>query len=186
MKKSILAIAALTAVFSLNAAENLMKTAKYEVFPGNWYKALINDSNLGKGIDPDLDRTTNKRKGMLADGELFQRAVCYNYHGAAEAQRFVTVVVDLGKEYDVEKVTIGAMENNSGYKPGKYTAEISSDNLTFKPFASGEKWEKGQKNKNYTRSAEMTANAEKCRYVKVKVWTASTWLNLTEIGVYGK
>ena len=185
MKKSILAIAVLTAIFSLNAGE-LIKPATYQVFPGNWYKALINDPNLGKGIDPDLDRATNKRKGMLTDNKIFQRAVCYNYHGTAEAQRFITVVVDLGKEFAVDKVTIGAVENNSGYKPGKYTVEISSDNMTFKPFASGEKWEKGQKDKNYTRVAEVTANAEKCRYVKVKVWAASTWLNLTEIGVCGK
>lgn len=185
MKKSIIAIAVLTAIISLNAGE-LIKPAGYQVFPGNWYKALLNDKTLGKGIDPDHDRTANKRKGMLTDGKIFQRAACYNYHGAIEAQRFITVVVDLGKEYAVDKVAISAVENNSGYKPGKYTVEVSSDNMVFKPFAEGDKWEKGATDKHYTRVAEVTANPEKCRYVRVKVWAKAAWINLTEIGVYGK
>jgi len=32
----------------------------------------------------------------------------------------------------------------------------------------------------------VTANPEKCRYVRVKVWAKAAWLNLSEIGVYGK
>ena len=181
--KKIACLIAVVAAISAVQADDLMKTATYEVFPGNWNKALINDTNLGKHIDPDLDRTTNKRKGLLTDGKVFQRAVCYNYHWTPQDQRFVTVVVDLGAPRDVEKVTIGVTQNNDGYTPDKYSVETSNDNVAYTALGEGSTWNK----KTYERHAEVVpAAAAKCRYIRVKVWAKSAWINLTEIGVSGK
>ena len=111
----------------VTAAENLMtkKDVSYQVFPGDWNKKLINDKNLGKFLDPDLDRATNKRKGLLADGKKDQRAVCYNYHWTKKDLRFVTIVVDLGKEYNLSKVNIVAFRNNDAYNPSFFDISVS-------------------------------------------------------------
>ena len=181
--KKIVSLIAIVAVISAVHAENLTKTATYEVFPGDWNKPLINDKNLGKHIDPDFDRTANKRKGMLTDGKVFQRAVCYNYHWTPQDKRFVTVVVDLGAPRDVAKVTIGVTQNNEGYAPDKYSVEVSNDNVAYTALGNGNTWNK----KSYERHAEVVPGAAaKCRYVRVRVWAKSAWINLTEIGVFGK
>ena len=184
MKKICVTFLALLA-FALCGAENLLSAtgASYSVFPGDWNKNLVNDKNLGKMIDPDFDRATEKRKGMLADGVTAQRAVCYNYHWTAKDQRFVTIVADLGKKYAVDSVRIVAFRNNEAYQPGKFEVAVSSDNIEFKELAKGDNW--GTRAR-YERFADVEASGAKCRYVRIKVWTCGSWINISEIGVFGK
>ena len=177
----------LVALFSLNlcGAENLLTAAgaSYTVFPGDWNKNLVNDKNLGKMIDPDFDRANEKRKGLLADGVTAQRAVCYNYHWTAKDQRFVTIVADLGKEYAVDSVRIVAFRNNEAYQPGNFEVAVSSDNIECKELAKGDAWVTKAR---YERIADVAASSVKCRYVRIKVWTCGSWINISEIGVFGK
>lgn len=172
-------------VMSVSGAENLLKApgASYTVFPGDWNKNLINDKNLGKMIDPDFDRSAEKRKGMLCDGITSQRAVCYNYHWTVKDQRFLTIVVDLGKETAVDNVKIVAFRNNDSYQPGKYEVAVSSDNAAFTDLGKGDEWVTKAR---YLRIADVAASGAKCRYIRIKVWTLGAWLNISEIEVTGK
>lgn len=167
------------------AAENLMtkKEVSYQVFPGDWNKKLLTDKNLGRFLDPDLDRATNKRKGLLADGKKEQRGVCYNYHWTKKDLRFVTIVVDLGKEYNLSKVNIVAFRNNEAYNPSFFDISVSSDNVKFTDAAKGTTWEKKG---HYQRIAKANLTNIKCRYVKIKVGTSSTWINISEIEIFDK
>lgn len=175
----------LFSVSIVTAAENLMtkKEVSYQVFPGDWNKKLLTDKNLGRFLDPDLDRATNKRKGLLADGKKEQRGVCYNYHWTKKDLRFVTIVVDLGKEYNLSKVNIVAFRNNDAYNPSFFDISVSSDNVKFTDAAKGTTWEKKG---HYQRIAKANLTNIKGRYVKIKVGTSSTWINISEIEIFDK
>lgn len=166
-------------------AENLMKTAgvSYQVFPGDWNKKLQNDKNLGKFIDPDLDRVSGKRKGLLADGKTEQRGICYNYHWTLKNLRFVTIVVDLGKEQEISGLKLVAFQNNEAYKPSFFEVAASSDNVSYRDIAKGDQWET---QKRYLRVAQVAVKDTKCRYLRIKIGTAVAWINISEIEVYGK
>lgn len=170
---------------ALSGAENLMKApgTSYMVFPGDWNKNLINDKNLGKMIDPDFDREKETRKGLLADGVTTQRGVCYNYHWTKKDLRFVTIVVDLGKECAIENVRIVAFRNNEAYQPGKFEVALSSDNIAYTELGKGDSWETKER---YLQIADVASTGAKCRYVRIKVWTLGAWINISEIGITGK
>ena len=172
-------------ILSVAGAENLLAApgASYTVFPGDWNKKLINDKNLGKYIDPDYDRATEKRRGLLTDGKTEQRAVCYNYHWTLKDQRFITIVADLGKESTIDNVQIVAFRNNDAYQPGKFEIAISNNNVEYTDLAKGDSW---VVKKHYQCFADIPANGAKCRYIRIKVWTLGAWINISEIGVSGK
>ncbi len=171
----------------LQGAENLMQKPEtvYEVFPGKWNRELLKSKTLGKLIDPDLDRATGKRKGLLADKKTFQQAVCYNYHRTPLELSFVTIEIDLGKPFTLGRIKVAAMENNNMYNPSKLEVSGSSDKVVFKELGSSAEWPKDPKNK-YIRIANLTGEWKDCRFLRIRVYCNKSWINVTEIEVYDK
>lgn len=171
-------------VCMLTAAENLMKKPEttYKVSPGNWHKGILSSKKLGNLIDRDLDTATGKRKGMLSDGKTFQQAVAYNYHNKPKEQRYLTVDIDLGKPVDLSSINVIVMENNNLHKPEKAEITVSTDNMIFRDTVTVKDWVK----KQYDRKAVFSKEWKQVRFVRVKVYCASTWINLTEVEIFAK
>jgi hypothetical protein len=169
----------------LQGAENLMQKPEtvYEVFPGQWNKSLLKSEKFV--IDPDLDRATGKRKGMLADKKTFQKAVCYNYHRTPLELSFVTIEIDLGKPFTLGQIKVAATENNSMYTPSKVVVSGSADKVTFRELGSSAEWTKDPKNK-YVLTASLSGEWKDCRFLRIKVFCEKSWINITEIEVYDK
>ena len=53
----------------------------------------------------------------------------------------------------------------------------------IKELAKGDNW--GTRAR-YECFADVEASGAKCRYVRIKVWTCGSWINISEIGVFGK
>ena len=119
----------------------------------------------------------------LADGKTEQRGICYNYHWTLKDLRFVTIVVDLGKEQEISGLKLVAFQNNEAYKPSFFEVAASSDNVSYRDIAKGDQWET---RKRYLRVAQVAAKDTKCRYLRIKIGTAVAWINISEIEVYGK
>ncbi|MBR2425219.1 MAG: hypothetical protein IKB16_00615 [Lentisphaeria bacterium] len=176
--------AVLFASIVICGAENLMKqkTTTYKVSPGSWYKGILKSKQLGKLIDRDLDMTSGKRKGMLSDGKTFQQAVAYNYHNIPKEKRFLTVDIDLGKAVDLDTINVIVMENNNMHKPSHVEVSFSQDNMVFRNPATCKEWIK----KQYDRKAVLKGDWKQSRFVRIKIYAASTWLNLTEVEIFAK
>ena len=168
----------------ITGAENLMKKPEttYKVSPGNWHKGILSSKKLGSLIDRDLDAKTGKRKGMLADGKTFQQAVAYNYHNKPKEQRYLTVDVDLSKPVDLSSINVIAMENNNLHKPEIAEISVSTDNMIFRDTVTVKEWVK----KQYDRKAVFNKEWKQVRFVRIKVYCASTWINLTEVEIFAK
>ena len=184
MNKNIVIAGMLSLAAMLSGAENLMKNPEvsYKVFPGRWFQELLKDKKLGPTIDPDLDRATGKRKGLLTDGKTFQRAVVYNYHRTPQDQCFVTIEVDLGKPVTVAEIRVMAVENNDMYHPAKIEVAGGADNLKWTEFGTSAEWAK----KGYVQTASLKGEWKECRFLQIKVYTSKSWINVSEIEVYGK
>lgn len=183
MKKYLLAAGLFSLAALLSGAENLMKdpAVSYKVFPGSWNRKLL-QGKLGLTLDPDLDLKTGTRKGLLTDGKTFQRAVVYNYHRAAREFCFVTIEVDLGKPRTLSEIRVMAVENNSLYRPAKIEISGGPGNLVCEPLGSSTEWKK----KQYVRTAAITGSWSGCRFLRIRVYSAAGWINVSEIEVYGK
>jgi len=184
MKKNLVIAGMLSIAALLAGAENLMKNPEvtYKVFPGRWNSELLKSKTLGPNIDPDLDRATGKRKGLLADGKTFQRAVTYNYHRTPQDLCFVTIEVDLGKPRSLSEIRVMAVENNEMYHPAKIEVAGGPDNLNCKALGTSTEWTK----KGYVLTAALKGEWKDCRFLQIKVYTASSWINVSEIEVYDK
>lgn len=184
MNKTIIVAGMLSFAALLSGAENLMKKPEvsYKVFPGRWYQDLLKSKTLGPTIDPDLDRATNKRKGLLADGKTFQRAVVYNYHRTPQDLCFVTIEIDLGKPRSLSEIRVMAVENNEMYRPAKIEVAGGPDNLNCKALGTSTEWSK----KGYVLTAVLKGDWKDCRFLQIKVHCASSWINVSEIEVYDK
>ena len=190
MKSNAIRILKPAAVFALLAAagsllqgaENLMKAPEttYTVQPGQWNRNIMK-SDLGKLIDPDLDQEKGTRKGMLTDGTKFQQAVIYNYHNTPSAQRFITIEIDLGKPRTVTGVMVCTVENNSMYKPAKIEVSGSADKMVFQPLGESGEWAK----EHFIRTAQLKGEWPDCRFLQIRIRLAGSWINVTEIGVFG-
>lgn len=186
MKKTMIVAAVLSAVTLLNGAENLMKKPEttYKVDPGTWNEAAGKSEKLAKLIDRDLDRETGKRKGLLADGKAFQQGVAYNYANVKKEKSFVTIDIDLSKPQELSEIKVKVTENNNIWRPDKVEILGSADGKEFQPLASGAEWVKGEN--IYVKVAGFKGEWKDCRFVRVKVYTPSSWINVTEIEIYDK
>ncbi|MBQ9336057.1 MAG: discoidin domain-containing protein [Lentisphaeria bacterium] len=186
MKTALIVGAVLAASTLLQGAENLMKKPEttYKVDPGTWNEAAGKSEKLARLVDPDLDRETGKRKGLLADGKAFQQGVAYNYANVKKEKSFVTIDVDLSKPQELSEIKVKVTVNNNIWNPDKVEILGSADGKEFKPLASGAEWAKGEN--VYVKSADFKGEWKDCRYVRIKVFTPSSWINVTEIEIYDK
>ena len=186
MKSAMIVAAVLSAVTLLNGAENLMKKPEttYKVDPGTWNESAGKSKTLARLVDPDLDRETGKRKGLLADGKGFQQGVAYNYANVKKENSFVTIDVDLSKPQTLSEIKVKVTVNNNIWNPDKVEILGSADGKEFKPLASGAEWVKGEN--VYVKVADFKGEWKDCRFVRFKVYTPSSWINVTELEIYDK
>lgn len=160
-----------------------LKIEKYDVNPGNIFKHF--GTQLDKDIEVDKDGKIT-RKGLLTDGILAYApsvGICYVFWRVTDEESFVRFQLKLAGPSNIEKVVVYGENLSDIYAVTKAIVESANDEISAEKI--GEFIVKDKVPQAW--SLEIPCNNKEGQTLNVTVWTkGSSYLNVTEIQVYGK
>ena len=144
----------------------------YEVSTGSYWEDANNDLY-----------NTMLTDGILNSGN--KAVVVYCFYRQPEDEGYISVNMDLKKNYEVSKIILHGLNHSSLYRVNRCLFQISTDGIDYKTIAEYPAKGGSIPQKQVGTWKIETELAERARFIRITAWS-DFWLNFEELEVYGK